>query len=84
MGAENAVFEHDGEMHIGLTYMTGTLVKFGQRAAAAFMGGPDLRGVPMACYGPGSSLARLREQRRTLGFDSPVFGSRRPWPLLLR
>jgi len=40
MGAENAVFEHDGEMHIGLTYMTGTLVKFGQRAAAAFTGGP--------------------------------------------
>lgn len=40
MGAENAVFEHDGEMHIGLTYMTGTLVKFGQRIAASFMGGP--------------------------------------------
>ena len=40
MGAENAVFEHDGELHIGLTYMTGTLVKFGQRVAAALMGGP--------------------------------------------
>lgn len=40
MGAENAVFEHEGEMHIGLTYMTGTLVKFGQRVAASFMGGP--------------------------------------------
>lgn len=40
MGAENAVFEHDGELHIGLTYMTGTLVKFGQRIAAAFTGGP--------------------------------------------
>ena len=40
MGAENAVFEHDGELHIGLTYMTGTLVKFGQRVAAAMMGGP--------------------------------------------
>ena len=40
MGAENAVFEHDGELHIGLTYMTGTLVKFGQRVAAAIMGGP--------------------------------------------
>lgn len=40
MGAENAVFEHDGELHIGLTYMTGTLVKFGQRIAATIMGGP--------------------------------------------
>ena len=40
MGAENAVFEHDGELHIGLTYMTVTLVKFGQRVAAALMGGP--------------------------------------------
>ena len=40
MGAENAVFEHDGELHIGLTYMTGTLVKFGQRIAGAIMGGP--------------------------------------------
>ncbi len=40
MGAENAVFEHDGELHIGLTYMTGTLVKFGQRVAASIMGGP--------------------------------------------
>lgn len=33
MGAVNAVFEHEGEVHIGLTYMTGTLVKFGQRLA---------------------------------------------------
>lgn len=40
MGAENAVFEHDGELHIGLTYMTGTLVKFVQRVAASIMGGP--------------------------------------------
>lgn len=40
MGAENAVFEHDGELHIGLTYMTGTLVKLGQQVAAAIMGGP--------------------------------------------
>jgi uncharacterized membrane protein YoaK (UPF0700 family) len=39
MGAENAVFEHDGEVRIGLTYMTGTLVKGGQRIAAALLGG---------------------------------------------
>ncbi len=38
MGAENAAFEEDGEVRIGLTYMTGTLVKMGQRIAAALRG----------------------------------------------
>ena len=37
MGAENAVFERDGEV-VGLTYMTGTLVKLGQSVAAALRG----------------------------------------------
>ncbi len=40
MGVENTVFERDGEVSIGLTYMTGTLVKLGQRIASASMGGP--------------------------------------------
>jgi uncharacterized membrane protein YoaK (UPF0700 family) len=39
MGAENAVFERDGEVSIGLTYMTGTLVKLGQRMTLAILGG---------------------------------------------
>lgn len=39
MGAENVVFERDGEVSIGLTYMTGTLVKMGQRITAALTGG---------------------------------------------
>jgi uncharacterized membrane protein YoaK (UPF0700 family) len=39
MGAENAVFEREGEVHIGLTYMTGTLVKLGQRLTIALLGG---------------------------------------------
>lgn len=42
MGAENAVFQRDGEVTIGLTYMTGTLVKMGQRLASALLGGPKL------------------------------------------
>ncbi len=46
MGAENAVFEADGEVHIGLTYMTGTLVKIGQRVAIALMGGDRLAWLP--------------------------------------
>ncbi|WP_326525494.1 YoaK family protein [Sphingomonas sp.] len=38
MGAENGVFHRDGEVSIGLTYMTGTLVRCGQHMAAALMG----------------------------------------------
>ena len=40
MGAENATFERDGEVSIGLTYMTGTLVKTGQGIVRALTGGP--------------------------------------------
>ncbi|MDP3410620.1 YoaK family protein [Bosea sp. (in: a-proteobacteria)] len=42
MGAENGVFQRDGEVTIALTYMTGTLVKMGQRMAGAMLGGPAL------------------------------------------
>lgn len=38
MGAENAVFAENGEVRIGLTYMTGTLVKLGQRLADLLLG----------------------------------------------
>lgn len=46
MGAENTTFERDGEVSIGLTYMTGALVKLGQRLAGAIMGGPKLAWAP--------------------------------------
>jgi uncharacterized membrane protein YoaK (UPF0700 family) len=39
MGAANAVFERDGEVSIGVTYMTGALVKAGQKIAVALRGG---------------------------------------------
>jgi len=42
MGAANATFERDGEVSIGVTYMTGTLVKMGQRIADALSGGHPL------------------------------------------
>jgi uncharacterized membrane protein YoaK (UPF0700 family) len=45
MGAENAVFERDGEVSIGVTYMTGTLVKLGQRICDALQGGDRLSWV---------------------------------------
>lgn len=43
MGAENTVFDRDGEVDIGLTYMTGALVKLGQRLVMALRGGPAWR-----------------------------------------
>ncbi len=39
MGIENAVFLRDPDMHIGVTYVTGTLVKLGEGIAAALRGG---------------------------------------------
>jgi uncharacterized membrane protein YoaK (UPF0700 family) len=38
MGAENGVFTRDGEVSIGLTYMTGALVRIGQGLAGALLG----------------------------------------------
>jgi uncharacterized membrane protein YoaK (UPF0700 family) len=39
MGVVNTIFQRDGEVSVGVTYMTGTLVKMGQRLAQAFDGG---------------------------------------------
>ncbi len=38
MGAENAVFRRDGEVSIGVTYMTGALVKLAQGIADVMLG----------------------------------------------
>lgn len=46
MGAENAVFAREGDVQIGLTYMTGALVKMGQRIAGALTGGDPLAFLP--------------------------------------
>jgi uncharacterized membrane protein YoaK (UPF0700 family) len=46
MGAENGVFATEDEVHIGVTYMTGTLVKLGQRLAGALAGGDRLAFLP--------------------------------------
>ena len=40
MGVMNATFLRDGEVSIGVTYMTGTLVKAAQRLGLALLGGP--------------------------------------------
>ena len=41
MGAENGVFTREGEVAFGLTYLTGSLVKLGQKLAGALMGDAD-------------------------------------------
>ena len=46
MGVENTVFAREGAAPIGLTYMTGTLVRFGQHLAEALVGGPWAALVP--------------------------------------
>lgn len=39
MGAKNTVFAENGEVKVGLTYMTGALVRIGKRLATAIVGG---------------------------------------------
>jgi uncharacterized membrane protein YoaK (UPF0700 family) len=46
MGLENAVFQIDGGAGLGLTYVTGALVKVGQLVAAALTGGARWGWVP--------------------------------------
>jgi uncharacterized membrane protein YoaK (UPF0700 family) len=46
MGVENAVFQKQGDVGVGLTYMTGTLVRMGQRITTALHGGPRWDWVP--------------------------------------
>jgi uncharacterized membrane protein YoaK (UPF0700 family) len=48
MGAENAIFQREGEITIGVTYMTGTLVKLGQRIAGTLHGEPPWAWTPYA------------------------------------
>jgi len=46
MGAQNTVFAENGEVRVGLTYMTGTLVKLGKRITVALWGGERFGWVP--------------------------------------
>lgn len=39
MGAKNTAFAEDGEVKVGLTYLTGALVRLGKRIATALHGG---------------------------------------------
>lgn len=46
MGAINATYTRRGEVSVGLTYMTGALVKMGQHLAASLIGGPRWAWLP--------------------------------------
>ena len=46
MGMENTLFEREGSVSFGLTYMTGALVKIGQGVATLISGGARLEWVP--------------------------------------
>jgi len=77
MGAENSVFQRDGEVSIGVTYMTGTLVRLGQRLATAITGGPRWGWAPylllwsgLIAGGVAGALAFAR-----LGFDAVWFAA---------
>lgn len=67
MGAENMVFQRNGDVAFGLTYMTGTLVRIGQRLADALSGGPRWDWLPwtllwagLVAGGVAGALAWLR------------------------
>lgn len=45
MGALNGVVAPDGEVRVGLTYMTGTIVRIGQRLARQLMGEATAPGI---------------------------------------
>jgi uncharacterized membrane protein YoaK (UPF0700 family) len=46
MGMENCVLDRDGDVTLSLTYVTGTLVKFGRRLALALLGRDPLGWLP--------------------------------------
>lgn len=46
MGAANNIFVREGEVSIGVTYMTGALVKLGQRLAGCLLGEKDTAWQP--------------------------------------
>src|SRR4051812_4165804 len=78
MGAENAAFETNGEVKIAVTYMTGTLVKVGQRIADALEGGSAGPGCPMSACGQGWWWAQPAARCCIRASASPDFGLRSP------
>jgi uncharacterized membrane protein YoaK (UPF0700 family) len=70
MGLENAVFQIKGGAGLGLTYVTGALVKIGQLAAMALTGGPRWGWVPNLLLWGGAGGGFVVRCAR-LGLDQP-------------
>lgn len=59
MGASNNVFIKEGEVSVGVTYMTGTLVKLGQRLAGRFLAGQKKPWLPYLVLWSGLVLGAI-------------------------
>ncbi len=77
MGLENTVFQIDGSSGLGLTYMTGALVKVGQFVAVALTGGDRWAWIPnlllWAALVAGAVLGALAYHRN--GLDAIWFAA---------
>lgn len=69
MGALNIAFQREGEVAFGLTYMTGTLVRIGQRLADMFSGGPRWGWLPWAILWAGLVAGGVLGALAWLRFD---------------
>lgn len=69
MGVENAVFQRQGDVGVGLTYMTGTLVRMGQRIATALHGGARWDWVPFLMLWTGLAVGGAIGAISFLRFD---------------
>ncbi len=81
MGMENAVFQIHGGAGLGLTYVTGALVKVGQLVAAALTGGDRFGWVPNLLLWAGWSREACAARLPITGSTSPRSGLPRaePW-----
>lgn len=69
MGIENAVFQRQGDVGVGLTYMTGTLVRMGQRITTALHGGARWDWIPFLLLWIGLSVGGAIGAISYLRFD---------------
>lgn len=59
MGVENTVFDKSDQLPVGLTYMTGTLVKLGQAIAGAFLNEKQFAWLPYLLHWIGLMLGAI-------------------------
>ncbi len=59
MGVENTVFDKSDQLPVGLTYMTGTLVKLGQAVAGAFLNETQFAWLPYLLHWIGLMLGAV-------------------------